>query len=169
MRFDFELTKISDLDGAPCHKAAKALAHFADWLPEENLISQRTGRYINDKQMFWAPSSPDLNPLDYAIWAAMKKFLLRDLGVKNQQVLENGLRIFFDTHQDLITNAIQGSVKGYVPVNSIQLLVIGVFQVYFSICELEYYSSLHFCRGVLDKTYSAHVILFRLIIWVGYI
>ena len=64
--------------------------------------------------MFWAPSSPDLNPLDYSIWSAMKKFLLRDLVVKNEQELRHGIDVFFDTHQELIKNSIIGSVKGLV-------------------------------------------------------
>ena len=55
-----------------------------------------------------------MNPLDYSIWAELKKFLLFDLGVRNEQEVVDGLTVFFDTHQELIRNAILGSVKGLV-------------------------------------------------------
>lgn len=48
-------------DGAPAHTAKKT----QDWL-RGNLVSFWT------KEM-WPPSSPDLNPLDYSIWAYVEK------------------------------------------------------------------------------------------------
>ncbi len=39
-------------DGAPCHTSKKTLK----WL-------------VENKLKFWPPNSPDLNPLDYSIWA----------------------------------------------------------------------------------------------------
>ena len=55
-----------------------------------------------------------MNPLDYGIWAEMKKFLMFDLGVRTEQEVVDGLTMFFDTHQELIRDAILGSVKGLV-------------------------------------------------------
>ena len=48
-------------DGAPCHTAKKVQqfckTNFADFWPED----------------FWPPSSPDLNPLDYAMWGVLDR------------------------------------------------------------------------------------------------
>jgi len=48
-------------DGAPCHTAKKVQqfckTNFADFWPAD----------------FWPPSSPDLNPLDFAVWGVLEK------------------------------------------------------------------------------------------------
>ena len=48
-------------DGAPCHTAKKVQqfckTNFADFWPA----------------YFWPPSSPDLNPLDYAMWGVLER------------------------------------------------------------------------------------------------
>ena len=106
----FGNTKNSFIDGAPCHKAAQTLAYFQTWLPDNQFITQRTGKYINDKQFFWAPSSPDLNPLDYAVWSALKKFLF-DIGARTYDDVIAGVGRFFDENQELIKNSILGAIK----------------------------------------------------------
>ena len=60
--------------------------------------------------MFWAPSSPDLNPLDYAIWSALKKFLF-EIGARTYDEVVAGVGRFFDENQELIKKSILGSVK----------------------------------------------------------
>ena len=66
----------------------KVVPWLLDNYPEFNFVWQQDGapahtanivqRYLNDRPFqhwpknFWPPSSPDLNPLDYSIWARMK-------------------------------------------------------------------------------------------------
>ena len=60
--------------------------------------------------MFWAPSSPDLNPLDYAVWSALKQYLF-NIGARTYDQVVDGVGKFFDDNQELIKNSIDGSVK----------------------------------------------------------
>jgi hypothetical protein len=67
-----DIRYIFQQDGAPCHTAKKTQA----WL-KENL------RGFWDKDM-WPPNSPDLNPLDFSIWAKVA----RDAGKTSHPNLE---------------------------------------------------------------------------------
>ena len=86
------------------------MAYFESWLPEDQFISQRTGKYINKTQKFWAPSSPDMNPLDYAVWSQLKQFLF-NIGAFNYDEVVAGVGRFFDENQEMIRNSILGAVK----------------------------------------------------------
>ncbi len=50
-------------DGAPAHTAKVV----------QNLLKEKLGEDGFWSKLFWPPSSPDLNPLDYSIWARVEK------------------------------------------------------------------------------------------------
>ena len=86
-------------DGAPAHGAKLA----QDWL-----ISHCPDFIDKDS---WPPNSPDMNPLDYAVWGAMletyKKLTTKP---KNIPELKNTLQIIWN---DLPLETIQKSVLGF--------------------------------------------------------
>ena len=60
--------------------------------------------------MFWAPSSPDLSPLDYGVWSNLKQFLV-NIGARTYDDIIAGVGRFFDENQEMIKNAIMGSIQ----------------------------------------------------------
>ena len=60
--------------------------------------------------MFWAPASPDLNPLDYGIWSSMKKYIFDRRARTKDEVLA-AVDSFFSTHQEHIKDCILGAER----------------------------------------------------------
>ena len=58
----FQYNRIKD--GASCHTSGRTLDFISEWLPDENLISGRTGNHLTPDCLFWSPSSPDLSDRD---------------------------------------------------------------------------------------------------------
>ena len=48
-------------DGASCHTSKDTLDYIGEWLPDQKLISGRTGNHLTPECLFWSPSSPDLS------------------------------------------------------------------------------------------------------------
>ena len=65
-------------DGAPSHTARST----------QTYLEAHTEVFINKNQ--WPPNSPDLNPMDYGIWAAMDE-KLRKLQSNNLQDLQRNI------------------------------------------------------------------------------
>ena len=86
-------------DGAPAHGAKLA----QDWL------TSHCPDFI-DKDS-WPPNSPDMNPLDYAVWGAMlETYNKLTTKPKNIPELKNKLQIIWN---DLPLETIQKSVLGF--------------------------------------------------------
>jgi len=86
-------------DGAPAHGAKLA----QDWL------TSHCPDFIDKNS--WPPNSPDLNPLDYAVWGAMlETYNKLTTKPKNIPELKNTLQIIW---HDLPLETIQKSVLGF--------------------------------------------------------
>ena len=55
-------------------------------------------------------SQKDLNPLDYGVWAQMKKYIF-DRGARTQETVVAAVDSFFNTHQDMIKDCILGAKR----------------------------------------------------------
>jgi len=55
-------------DGARAHTARHTLAYFAEHLPETASLLEPDN---------WPPCSPDLNPMDYAVWGQLGRLVYK--------------------------------------------------------------------------------------------
>ena len=86
-------------DGAPAHGAKLAQVWLTSHCPD-----------FIDKDS-WPPNSPDMNPLDYAVWGAMlETYNKLTTKPKNIPELKNTLQIIWN---DLPLETIQKSVLGF--------------------------------------------------------
>ena len=80
-------------DGAPCHTATKVQEfcrnNFADFWAKD----------------FWPPSSPDLNPLDYAVWGVLEA-RVNKTSHPNTESLKTAIKeAWTDLSDDVIVNS----------------------------------------------------------------
>jgi len=59
------LPNLFQQDGAPAHRARHTVAYLRSNVPE----------FIKPEN--WPPNSPDLNPVDYAVWGALQQMVYR--------------------------------------------------------------------------------------------
>jgi len=59
------LPNLFQKDGAPAHRSRHTVAYLRSNVPE--FIEQEN----------WPPNSPDLNPVDYAVWGALQQMVYR--------------------------------------------------------------------------------------------
>src|SRR5271166_1813765 len=81
-------------DGAPSHRARLTVEFL-----ESNVPS-----FI--EPALWPPNSPDLNPVDYAVWGALQQMVYRDRVNSLQDLMEKITRCWEELSQGLIDRAI---------------------------------------------------------------
>jgi len=59
------LPNLFQQDGAPAHRSRRTVAYLRSNVPE----------FIEPEN--WPPNSPDLNPVDYAVWEALQHMVYR--------------------------------------------------------------------------------------------
>jgi len=59
------LPNLFQQDGAPAHRSRHTVAYLRSNVPE----------FIKPEN--WPPNSPDLNPVDYAVWRALQQMVYR--------------------------------------------------------------------------------------------
>jgi len=103
-----EMTALSDgdftfqQDGARAHTTKLTLVYFAEHLPS-------TASLLQPEE--WPPCSPDLNPMDYAIWGEMGRLVynvkIRDLNHLADRIGD----VWAELEQDVIDKAIDVFIK----------------------------------------------------------
>jgi transposase len=84
-------------DGAPAHTAKTTVAFLTETC-DENFI----------KPNQWPPSSPDLNPIDYFVWAALQEKVYRGEKVRDVEDLKQRILLAWEElPQESITRAIK--------------------------------------------------------------
>ena len=89
-------------DGARAHTARHTLAYFAEHLPETASLLEPDN---------WPPCSPDLNPMDYAVWGQLGRLVykvkIRDLEHLADRIGE----AWAELQQDFIDKTINSFIK----------------------------------------------------------
>ena len=80
-------------DSAPSHRAKSTVEFLQRTVPN----------FIEPSVSLWPPNSPDLNPVDYAIWGALQQSMYR-IPVSNLDDLKDRVRTCWESLDQQIIN-----------------------------------------------------------------